>query len=862
MEILTNHDLREIDIFSAEADNTYLSLTTTPPRLCNQDFEKTINSLLDQTVVAKKIFVNVPISYRRTFHPDFSNDIVEKRIYYLRNKYPSLHFVRPAEDLGPATKLLGTIDSAPEVLDPESLLIVVDDDIEYSKDMIWCHVTTHALYQCDLSSIDQRQLIQIWEPYKFHKHNELFVEDTNLRVYGFLSFAIKFKSCANIKTFFQKAWDEVPESFFHDDAIFSGYLKAFKLYTVRINVPSLRNKDRLSIDGEAGCALREIEESSHQNRLYVEAKIDEISSKFDNESNFYIPKNIKASPIRGTSNIRVSNSSRNFHVLPTFVNKNSFILTISIFDETLINQSLDVVLKINDVLHRICIHANSTKASYLFASEEQVYPDKLLNESFTVIQTAQSSKVTKTRLYSACTVIGNTLGVQYKFIDDAEMDAYINNKGSVLIRYAYKALNPGAYKADLFRYLYLYNESGLYIDCKALLNASLSQLCQYEDDNLQSCMVKDQVDGYIYISLLLFKNRYSEVLKSALSVLCYNVLNRLYNSDFLSITGPGIFREVFCLRAPPKIKLENKRLNNSDDWQESGVLDEEGNCALVNSYKGYYDELGYLSGDHYSVMYNKRLVFKDGASVKYSSWSRKVFRGIDSILWINLDRAVTRKEGMERMLDEINIPNIRVSAYDGNKNLPVDTEGLSSKYEIGCLLSHLSAIRQLSAMKGDYFIILEDDMELNYLPLLRGVDTIESIVKRAPDDWEVILLSWIYNKPMENEFVDWSVMFNSGPEGHIAGTGAYLINRRGVDKLCSRIKELTTQYVHENATVAHADGRRLIADVYLYSNFTSYVYRNRLFKAVAVDSFINQGDIDWHTKTQTILLNALPGNCP
>ena len=109
---------------------------------------------------------------------------------------------------------------------------------------------------------------------------------------------------------------------------------------------------------------------------------------------------------------------------------------------------------------------------------------------------------------------------------------------------------------------------------------------------------------------------------------------------------------------------------------------------------------------------------------------------------------------------------------------------------------------------------------------------------------------------MPVEYEDWNAAFSSGPHGHIAGTGAYLINGRTIHKMRDLIPLLNTENLHANSFTTHADGRRFIADVYIYSMFRTYVYWNRLFRVAGIDSFINPGDVDWHKKTQIPTLNA------
>ena len=100
----------------------YVSLTTIPQRLKN--LNQSIESLLKQTRKPDKIFINIPLKYRR-----FSNTIEDKQIPKFDN---SIVEITRCEDCGPGTKLLGSLDK----LKKNSLIILADDDHSYEDYMI------------------------------------------------------------------------------------------------------------------------------------------------------------------------------------------------------------------------------------------------------------------------------------------------------------------------------------------------------------------------------------------------------------------------------------------------------------------------------------------------------------------------------------------------------------------------------------------------------------------------------------------------------------------------------------------------------------------------------------------------------
>ena len=100
----------------------YVSLSTIPQRI--KYLDKTVESLLKQSLKPDKIFINIPLKYKRFTEtidnnqlPDFDDNSVE---------------ITRCEDCGPGTKLLGSINK----LKKDSLIILADDDNIYEDYMI------------------------------------------------------------------------------------------------------------------------------------------------------------------------------------------------------------------------------------------------------------------------------------------------------------------------------------------------------------------------------------------------------------------------------------------------------------------------------------------------------------------------------------------------------------------------------------------------------------------------------------------------------------------------------------------------------------------------------------------------------
>lgn len=103
----------------------FVSLTTIPPRMAS--LERCLDSLAAQTLRPERIFVCIPKAYRRFAMPD--------PLPFDLSRFGDLvEIVRPDQDFGPGTKLLGAVDRVPK--DDDALLVLVDDDLSYRPGML------------------------------------------------------------------------------------------------------------------------------------------------------------------------------------------------------------------------------------------------------------------------------------------------------------------------------------------------------------------------------------------------------------------------------------------------------------------------------------------------------------------------------------------------------------------------------------------------------------------------------------------------------------------------------------------------------------------------------------------------------
>ena len=174
----------------------YVSLTTIPQRIKN--INKSIDSLLKQSLKPDKIFINIPFKYRR-FTETISDDLIPK----FDN---SIIEVTRCEDCGPGTKLLGSINK----LSDNSLVILADDDNVYEDYMIEKFYHYYSIAPNN--------------SYSFYVHP---LGDFGIGQ-GADGFAINTNHLSGINNFYDKVVKEYKELFLYDDLWISYFLYYFK----------------------------------------------------------------------------------------------------------------------------------------------------------------------------------------------------------------------------------------------------------------------------------------------------------------------------------------------------------------------------------------------------------------------------------------------------------------------------------------------------------------------------------------------------------------------------------------------------------------------------------------------------------
>jgi len=189
---------------------------------------------------------------------------------------------------------------------------------------------------------------------------------------------------------------------------------------------------------------------------------------------------------------------------------------------------------------------------------------------------------------------------EYKFFDDIDCREFIKNNFPEIVLDTFDMLNPGAYKADLFRYCYIYINGGCYFDNKYILRVPLREIIKNEYDNIYC---QDRGDDLMFNSVIISIKNAIEF-KNCIDNIIENVKNNFYGSISLEPTGPKLFNKY----AHDK-NILLKHIVSGKYYKDSKILIKNNNLLFINThYKGYYSS----NHQQYDILFkNRNLYYKN-----------------------------------------------------------------------------------------------------------------------------------------------------------------------------------------------------------------------------------------------------------
>jgi mannosyltransferase OCH1-like enzyme len=210
----------------------------------------------------------------------------------------------------------------------------------------------------------------------------------------------------------------------------------------------------------------------------------------------------------------------------------------------------------------------------------------------TIIHTWNTKNIENTDLYYQVNVVKNLHpDFNYVFFDEDDRQKFIKENYSEKIYKAYLKLKPMAYRADLWRYCYLYKFGGFYIDFKFIMRKSFNSIIK---ENTKILVGKAMYsDGINQGFIACLPNE--PLIKLAIDTAVERIETEYYGKSSLDITGPLMFEDCF-----------NKLYNiNSSDYinnQKPDIL-----MGLYNDINNYN-----------CILFNNNILAHNGFSTYYT----------------------------------------------------------------------------------------------------------------------------------------------------------------------------------------------------------------------------------------------------
>jgi mannosyltransferase OCH1-like enzyme len=128
---------------------------------------------------------------------------------------------------------------------------------------------------------------------------------------------------------------------------------------------------------------------------------------------------------------------------------------------------------------------------------------------------------------------------EYQYFLDDDIESFVHENFPGEISECFNKLNLMVGKIDLWRYLILFKNGGVYLDIDARTNSSLSKLINKKDDAVIT--FENYLGSNIFAQWVLIFNKNHPALKKVIEIVIENIKHNKYPNNVLEMTGPGAF---------------------------------------------------------------------------------------------------------------------------------------------------------------------------------------------------------------------------------------------------------------------------------------------------------------------------------
>ena len=213
---------------------------------------------------------------------------------------------------------------------------------------------------------------------------------------------------------------------------------------------------------------------------------------------------------------------------------------------------------------------------------------------------------------------------KYLFFDDEDCRKFIREYFSKEVLFAFDTLRPGAFKADLFRYCYLFIKGGVYLDLDCSPIVPLSKIIPHDMDFI-AVSERGNIPGVYQAFIACIPN--CKFLLDAIEMIVKNCKNKYYPklekkdvwTGVLSITGPVLLCNAMGGIHQPGIHHLGDQAIMLYLLKEKYIQNLFGEDIILSKFDGYHSKTSY-----------KRMVLN---KIVYKCFWKKIYHITKNLLY-------------------------------------------------------------------------------------------------------------------------------------------------------------------------------------------------------------------------------------
>lgn len=212
-----------------------------------------------------------------------------------------------------------------------------------------------------------------------------------------------------------------------------------------------------------------------------------------------------------------------------------------------------------------------------------------------IIQTNESKYIPIKMKKAIDSIIRDNPEYDYLYFDAKARREFIKKNFDTIVLECYDVLNPGAYKADLFRYCVVYKLGGIYIDSGMSSLNPINSILQTDDEFVTPYdpPVSPTSDPGLYTAFICAVSNHP-IIKYSIED-CILKIGQRDMSHPLAITGPILFGRAYKkytnLNLSPNVRTGNINIIDHDTGPGKEIICNDRTCILKTKYPGYYDDM-------------------------------------------------------------------------------------------------------------------------------------------------------------------------------------------------------------------------------------------------------------------------------